>query len=254
MDIEQETQEMELTQELLDTKLTELSGSSALLAGSGSSTTQLVVTSAVADQISVAYNTMPGNQPNTYGNYVAIWQNSDSIPWNTDPLQTQQIVSNTQAGDMIFSGLNITVNSYIIGYGVGPQLTGTGVQKQGNICSTVFVPAVGGGAPTQFLPSIQVLSIGANSVAVSFNLPSGILPQSNGAWIGLWRAEQASYNNPPVAANSIQVNAGQGSGFINGVTIGRGLTYTIGLFMSGWGGGSSPNNQKPLACSVTFMT
>lgn len=244
---------MKLTQELLISDLAKLSSDSMLVAGAASSTTSLVVTSAVADQISVAYNTMPGNQPNSYGNYVGIWQNMDSIPWNTEPLQTQQIVSNTPTGDMIFGGLNITVNSYIIGYAVSPELSGSGMQKQGNICATTFIPPIGGTA-SQFSPSMQVLSIGANSVAVGFDLPSGVQPQSNGAWIGIWRAAQASYNNPPEAANSIQVNSGQGSAFINGITIGRGLTYTIGLFMSGWGGGSSPNNQKSMACSVTFTT
>lgn len=246
--------EMELTQELIGSKLVELSGESMLTTASNNAATSLAINVAVADLINLSYKGMPGNQPNTYGNYVAIWQNSDSIPWNTDPLQTQQVVSNTPDGDMVFSGLNLTVNSYIVGYGVGPQLSGTGVQKQGNICATAFVPPIGGGPSTVFVPSLQVLYIGANSISVGYSLPSGILPQTNGAWIGLWRAEQASYNNPPMAANNIQVNAADGSAFINGITIGRGLTYTVGLFMSGWGGGTSPNNQKPLACSVTFTT
>lgn len=243
---------MDLTQEMLNKKLADISKKSMLVASGSSYTTRLKIIAVVADQITVAYDTMPGNQPNSYGNYVAIWQNSNVIPYNTEPLKAQPIVSNTPTGDMIFSGLNVSVNSYILGYAVSPALAGAGQQKQGNVCATAYVPALGGTDGSEFAPSLTILSIGANSVAVGYELPTGNLPQTNGAWIGIWRAAQASYNNPPDAANSIQVNAAQGSAFINGITIGRGLTYTVGLFMSGWGSGSSPNNQKSLATSVTF--
>jgi len=245
---------MELTHEILQSKWKELSRESMAPANSNSATTTLKITYVTADVIGVAYDTMPGgNQPNNYGNYVALWQNNNFIPWGSPVLKKQVIDTNTPQGDMNFTGLDITNNSYIIGYAVGPDLSGDKKQKEGNICATAFIPAKGDAQSSDnFMPNIFMQYIGTNSISVGFSLPSGLLPMTNGAWIGIWRAEQASYNNPPMAANYIQEDAGEGTAFINNITIGRGLTYTVGLFMSGWGGGAPSSDQKPMACSVTF--
>ncbi len=221
---------------------------------SSQETTQFHAPSVTGNAILVAYNTLPGNRPNSYGNYVAIWQNHNSIPWNTPPLKVQKIVDNTPSGSMTFGGLDITQNSYILGYSVGPELSSPH-QPQGNICSTVFVPESGGSTPTSenSQPSLTYIPGGSTSVSVNFNnLPSGILPQTNGAWIGIWQGSQASYNNPPMASNSVQVDSSEGTAFINGVNIRRGWTYTIALFMSGWIGEGKNNDQHPMACTVTF--
>ena len=85
-------------------------------AAANSLTTTLNISFVSADEIDVDFNTMPGNQPNTYGNFIAIWQNSNAIPWNTEPLKTFPIPSNTQSGSASFTGLNVTNNSYIVGF------------------------------------------------------------------------------------------------------------------------------------------
>lgn len=247
---------MELTLENLADRI-ELAESSLNATASSSATTSLSINQVTADQIALSFKGMPGNQPNTYGNFLSIWQNSNSIPWNQEPLKTQPVPNDTKDGDMVFTGLDVNNNSYIIGYSVGPVLTSP-KQKYGNICTTAFVPAVGGNGeltgddPNEFNPSLTIGHIGATSIAVDFKLPSGILPQTNGAWIGIFRASEASYNQAPEGKNNIQVDASDGSGFINDISIGRGKTYTVGLYLSGWGGGSSPDGQTALACSVTF--
>ena len=249
---------MELTNELLWNERVALAHRSHKPAAARTATTVLSTSYVTADTIGVTYKTMPGNQPNSYGNYVAIWQNTNSIPFNAPPpLKRQKIDTNTPDGDMVFSDLDVTNNSYIVGYSVGPELGGGNQQKQGNICATDFIPAIGESDPTSpasrsFSPSLEMLHIGATSIAVQFDLPSGELPQSNGAWIGIWRAGQASHNNPPEAKNDIQVDASSGSAFINDIKIGRGLTYTVALFTSGWCGPNAPSIQMPMACSVTF--
>ena len=248
---------MQLTADLIRSNWAELSRDSMRLSETHSITTSLKIDYVTADSIGISYGTLPGNQPNSYGNYVAIWQNTNSIPWNTEPMQTQAITTNTQSGSTNFHGLDLTKQSYIIGYAVGPELTDDSRQEQGNICSTAYVPEQSKKDNLEdsyvlFQPSLRVIFIGTNSLAVDYSLPSGVEPMSNGAWIGLWRSEQASYNNPPLASNNISIDAYSGTAVINDVNIGRGLTYTVGLFTSGWGGGSKPNNQQPMACAVTF--
>ena len=219
------------------------------------STTQSYQTSVktdfvTADQIGVSYDTMPGNQPNTYGNFLAIWQNQDTIPWNQEPLKTFPIQTNTQAGSASFGGLDITNNSYIIGYSVGP--VDTVGQKYGNICSTTFIPAAGSASSQQDKASSLTLEfIGTNSVAFNFNCPSGVTPMANGAWCGIWRSSVPSFNNPPDDYIQVNLNVESGTLAFNNFPIGRGLTYTIAFFMSGYNGDNTPT-QTSMACSLTF--
>lgn len=247
---------MELTPEILKSKRAELSRNSMQFASTDSATTTINVNHVAADLIAINYSTILGNQPNSYGNYVALWQ-ANSIPWNTTPLMTQKIDTNTQSGSMIFTGLSVTTLDYIIGYAVGPTLAGSNQQQHGNICSTAYIPAQkspGNNTYPTTTPSLRIVFVDSNSVSVDYTLPANITPQSNGAWACIWRGGEASYADPALASINISGNAAQGSLAFNRISIGRGLTYTVGLFTSGWGGGSSPNNQKPMACSVTFTT
>jgi len=220
-------------------------------------TTTLTISSVSADEIDVDYSTMPGNQPNTYGNFIAIWQNSDSIPWNTEPSQPIfSITSNTPSGSQPRLNLNLTANDYIIGYGVGPVLTSGNVQKYGNICATAYIPKrlPDGTQPagTIFTPSVTNFNVGTTSVSFQFNLPEGLSPQTNGAWAGLWRGGSPSFfTATPIAAIPISPDTSSGRTAFSGVSIGRGLTYTVAIFMSGYksGGGST---QRALACSASF--
>ncbi|SHN33695.1 hypothetical protein [Chitinophaga sp. CF418] len=218
-------------------------------------TTTLTISNVSADEIDVDYETMPGNQPNTYGNFLAIWQNPNSVPWNTEPLQPIfYIQTNTPSGSAAFTGLNINSNSYIIGYSAGPVLTGGGnVQKYGNICATASIPKQSEGGPGVIsTPTISSINIGTTSVSFQFDLPDGILPLSNGAWAGLWRGANPSfYTVAPQYFTPISLDFSSGRVAFNNASIGRGLTYTIGLFMSGYksGGGCT---QRALACSASF--
>jgi hypothetical protein len=203
-----------------------------------------------ADSIDIIYACLPGNQPSTYGNFASIWQNSNSIPYGTSPKYTNPAIGNTPDGTFNFPNLDLTNNSYIVGFSVGPVLTSPGIQPYGNICATAFIPSVNG-TPAIFDPTLNLLYVGTNSVSLQFNLPDNILPKSNGAWIGIWRSGQPSYTTPPAASAAISVDAPNGSCAINDFPIGRGLTYTVGLFTSGFiKGGVS--KQTALATSLTF--
>lgn len=212
-------------------------------------TTNITLSGILADQVTVSYDTMSGNQPNTYGNFLAIWQSGDTIPWNTEPLNIYPIPGNTPNGSVNFTGLDLTNNSYIVGYAVGIALSDT-QQKYGNICSTAYIPASSNQTSSD-QPNISIGVVGSTSVSFNFQLPEGILPQSNGAWAGIWRSGVPSYNNPPEAVTPISINAASGGGSFNNFNVGRGLTYTIGLFMSGYSS-TGQSTQTALACSLTF--
>jgi len=213
--------------------------------------TKIAITFVSSDTIGLSYDSMPNNRPNTYGNYIALWQNQNQIPWDTDPLQKQAISGDTQKGSMVFQGLQVDKNDYILGYSVGPARTES--QKSGNVCSTAFVPL---GTENQdfkyFFSAMSLKNVGPNSVIVQFNLPPGARAATNKAWMGLWRGESASYNNPPDYAVPITIDSNVGTVGFNNVHIGIDLTYTLGLYPSGWNTDPSARNQKVLACSLTF--
>lgn len=226
----------------------------AFLESINTAVTQIRIDYVTADVIGVSYNTLAGNMPNTYGNFVAIWQNHNSIPWNQEPLKTQPIATNTQAGSLAFLDLPpITNNSYIIGYAVGPVKSDA--LKFGNVCSTAFVPASSDSGETvyQYFQSSLVLQhIGSTSLAIQFNLPDGYQAATNKSWLGLWRASVPSYHNPPLHATPITQDSSFGTAAFNNISLGRGITYAVALFMSGWAGQGQLNKQTAMACSLTF--
>ncbi|MGS2763401.1 hypothetical protein [Sinomicrobium sp. M5D2P9] len=224
---------------------------SMILSSTQSHETVIKADYVTADTIGISYTNLPGCQPNSNGHFVAIWQNTNSIPWNTPPLKTQPIDTNTPAGSMNFTGLTVTKDTYIIGYSVGPTLS-VG-QKYGNICSSVYIPDTTSSDQIDFASGLSLIHVGSTSVAFGYKLPDNITPQSNKAWCGLWRAGQPSYNNPPDYVIPANLDAASGTLAFNNVKIGIGLTYTIAFFMSGYDeSDKSQSNQKAMACSITF--
>lgn len=194
--------------------------------------------------ISLEFNTLPGNQPNAYGNMVAIWQNQNQIPWNQTPLNTQAIPNNSQAGSVVFNGLNLTINSYIVGYAVGPKVA--------NICSTVFVPASSSSSTgdSGFQTNISISSLGSTSLAVNYTTPTGYTPKTNKNWLGIWLSNAASYTTQPEWATPVSDDSSQGVAVFNSIGLRRGTTYTVAYFMGGYDG--STRDLKAMAATMTF--
>ena len=211
----------------------------ALIAsGNISRYTHFTANSVMADTIGLSYDTMPGNSPKQYQNFVAIWQNQNQIPWNLDPENTHKIEAGSQAGSSSFDGLDVTNNSYIIGYGVGPKIS--------NICSTVFVPE-GQFDPTKaqlFHTSVSTVFVGTTSVTFKFQTPVGYTPKTNKNWAGIWRGSTVPYVGDPIKKVDIALDVAEGSQGINGIELLRATTYSIGYF-------TGPD-QTNLAASVTF--
>lgn len=244
-----------LTQEILRTQWLELSKSSMEITNVGSGTT-ICSASRLSSRLMIDYRTLFRNRPNTYGNYIAVWQQPDSlIPWDDEPLIVKTINGDTPEGSMLVSELALTKHSYVLGYAVGPQLFAGSRQEYGNICTTTFISSLDNGLLkiNQMTPSISILASRSDSVAINYMLPTNIKPKTNGAWIGLWESSVASYKNPPMASNNISEDVSSGFAFIDQLELPVDRTYVIALFMSGWGGdNNSKHDQKAMACYITF--
>ncbi len=212
-------------------------------------TTKIEITTITANSLDITYDTLSGNQPNTFGNQVVLWQNSNEIPFGTPPLQSKIIPSNTQAGSLNFDGLDLNNNSYIVGYAVGPTLNNP-AQTYGNICSSSFIPAAGQPSPTNNFEG-TIVNVKPGTTSVSFgleNFPNQIDLKGNGSWAAIWQAGAPSYYARPLSA--VQITSNNGGAF-NNVNIGRGLTYTIAIFMSGYNP-TGNSNQETMAAAYTF--
>lgn len=220
--------------------------------------TQLSILQVTPQSITVKYQLLRDTTPGAFGNFVALWQNTNNIPYNQEPEKTQAITGTSQSGTATFI-VELTRNNYIIGYSVGPQLTAPS-QKVGNICSTVYLPMLssaqlnnGGAAPSyeSFFTKLIMGVVTPNSITFKYELPSNCRPGTNKAWVGLFRGD-ASYNTAPEKAMAITSEEDSGWVAWNDLKIRFDTKYTIAWFMSGWAEDSGARIQTRMAATVSF--
>jgi hypothetical protein len=220
-------------------------------------TTGITAKGVSGNQINVHFTGLPGNLPNNYGNYLVCWRSQDAIPYNdASPEGFVAIAINKSEGSQELPVLFQVNVGYIIGYAVGPKATATTEQLWKNVCATAYIPPSSSDPNIYFSPTLSKFDYDTDSISMSFQLPSGCSPQSNGAWVGVWQTGVPSYTTPPIASAPITINSSQGAASINGVQVLRDQTYTVALFMSGYkaGGGGTSNVQTAMACSATLNT
>ena len=181
----------------------------------------VAVTFVNGESVTVSYSGLPGNQPETYKNFVAIWENS-VIPWTAPPLAKVPVTHNSQQGSVTIEGLTISRNAYIVGYAVGPDIT--------NICCSSLISAGGLlAAPTQV--SISLNYLGPNGISIHYQTLAGYLPQQYNNWIGLWKGYASPYNAPtPLATSTINSDASEGTVNMD-VPLETDTNYTLIYFM-----------------------
>jgi hypothetical protein len=183
------------------------------------------------DSIRIRFETCPQNYSKTSGNYVAVWQSEHAaVPWNAEPVKIIPVANDKPEGTIAIQGLNTGKNNYLVGYAAGPVLTHGNAQRYGNVCATVFVPA-GSAGGEQFSSSLQNVYFTSNAVLVHYELPEGIQPKSNGAWIGIYRSSDV--HGLPHASEPIPGDASHGSVAIHFPVL-RAHVYTVALFTSGF--------------------
>lgn len=204
--------------------------------GSGGST-GLMINAVFPNAIAGTYDTISGNQPNTYANTLFLWQNTNAIPYNQAPLASFSVPGNTQMGSFAFSGISVQAWPYIIGYAVGPN--------PAQICSTAYIPATGS-AYVYFQTSLDI-SVLPDSVIISYATPANNTPQTNGNWVGIWESSIPPFSGAPVAQAPVALNTSVGQVVLNNLTLKRGTTYTAAYFMTA-------NKQTSMAAYLTFNT
>ena len=187
--------------------------------------------------VGVVYNTVPGNQPATNGNLVAIWQNA-GIPYGQVPLQKQNISVNSPTGDQVFD-FPIQRLPYVVGYGTSD----TGTAWAGTL---QFTPGQGvEGVP--FVTQIDVQAVGNDSLLAVFNTPLGNNPGANGNWIGLWKGPQPTFDGTNrIKKVNVTVTTAQGSTQMSGLTLLMNTVYSLAYAVG--------PKDSDLAAWVTFTT
>jgi hypothetical protein len=208
-------------------------------------------------QIGVRYDTPNGNQPNSFGNALWIWQTGNQVPW-ASPGESTPIPGNTPSGDHVFTGLDVTNLSYLIGYSVGPK--GDSNWLYPNVVATVFIPALGGSNTGSeeaqqgevFSPNVSMYSFGSNYITAKFDMLAGFNPEKAKTYVGIWEGQVASYTQAPQWSGPAIGSNSSGYISITNIKVLRGTTYTIGLFASGYDSNPSNLKQTALAATSTF--
>lgn len=211
-----------------------MSNNMVTLSAAASYATSIRLVAVMADTVTLSYDTLPGNQPATYQNFVGVWD-SENVGYDQPPIARQNIATNTQSGTVFIDNLNPANVPYIFGYAVGPDVDA--------VCATTFIAP--GQPPVNFSSSLMLLQVTADRITVHYDFPSGFVPGVVGSSVVVWKGPVPLYNQPPMAKTPLATSSGSGTAAVN-VNVLFGASYTVGLLMT-----LSPTS---LAASITFST
>ena len=196
------------------------------------------------------YATLPGNQPSSYNNFVAIWATTQ-IPWTAPALvPPAPIPNNYQGADFTISSLSLANISYIIGYSVGPP----SAPNWTSICASAVVNQGGSAGATDNV-SMSINNIGTTSLAVNYHTLAGYQPTASQNWIGLWAGQVSPYSAPPPMSTVYVPSTNEGVAVMNsGVFISPNVTYTLIYFMGGALISSTITSNALAAAILQFTT
>jgi hypothetical protein len=205
-------------------------------------TTSILITEVSGKQISLEYSTITGNHPPKNGNTVYLWQAGDNtIPWSQEAKFSQAITVDKPQGDISFDDLEIGRQSYVIGYAVGPLVTTPPFSAYANVVASAYEY----GSPT-----IATKRIGSNSLTLDYTFLNGFNAASAGACCGMWEGPTTSWTAQPKWRTQIKDPSNAGVATFNGVSLLRGVTYSVGLYPTGW----VATGNLPLTRLCSFVT
>jgi len=212
--------------------------------------TSFAITSISPTSIDIHYNTLDGNQPGSYGNYVAIWQSNSMLPWSKTPIQVQAMTGNEQSsGDMVFKDLELTNESYLVGYSVVPEVSGVN-----NFCACGLIENC---SLTKMIISslrMNLESVTSNTLKLSYQALSGFNPSRYNSWVGLWKGNPDLYTSSP--SHAVKVDSAQDNDMVifDNIKILRSSTYTAAFVMNGWDKDIPKLTLTGVAYRITFKT
>ena len=170
--------------------------------------------------VTISYETLPGNQPGLYGNFLAIWQ-STVIPWSAPPLKRQDLPSGGQSGATTLSGIAIQQKPYIVGYGVGADVT--------TIAASLSLHP--DQDPVVLATTIEIPALTPDSLVVHYRTLPGYRPLTAGNWVGLWQGQVSPfYAGDPIARAAPDDDSPEGYIAMNGLILTFATTYTLVYF------------------------
>lgn len=214
-----------------------LSMPAAPQAGPALAQTMVSIGAVTPATVTVNYSCLPGNQPHSYSNFVAIWQ-STMIPWGAPPLKRQDIPGDGQSGSTTLTGLAVQEKPYIVGYGVGADI--------GAICAISVIYVGGQAGPSQSV-ILGLASIAPDSLVIHYQTLDGYRPLTTKNWVGLWQGMASPYySGDPMARATPDQDVSDGYITMNGLTLPFGTTFTLVYF-------TGPA-QTEAAALLTFTT
>jgi hypothetical protein len=140
----------------------------------------------------VGYTGVPGNQPDSYNNSVALWDTWSPVidgPHKTTPLRVVPISCDIQPST-VHVPWAFTGTDYLISYQVGESMTTMCAALQ---LSLHLKPMV---VPPSSI-SLSVYELDDSSITIVYSTLGGYLPKTYENWVGVWQGFAGPYFAPP---------------------------------------------------------
>jgi hypothetical protein len=210
-----------------------------------------------ATNIVICYDTLEGNQPNTYKNTVHLWQANDwEIPPSSPNLIKDPLIKKNNSSDRQNFIVNLTFASYLIAYAVG--------EGKAAVVTTQCLEPLGGGKykvitpPKEEAISFEKTDINPTTVSYRFRMPRGTNAKDDGDWIGVWKNPKKVsdlYDNmqEPICFLPVEVDDSNGKGSLtlpDARQFEIDVNYMLGYFKSGF---NSDNPKESLRTTLAAV-
>lgn len=197
----------------------------------------LKVTKISGTALQLDFSGISGRNPQAAGDFVALWQNSGSVPWNLTAQSVEPIPNTTPDGSFVFGHLKLGALPYVVGYSVGSDPSCHGV--------AAVVPLGLGGTPGVLQAiTLTIASVGSTSLALNYVTPIGAQPETFGHQIVLVGG-QTFLPSSTVLARTTPSDDSSDTAFFNGVTMVTGQWYTA-AYLTG-------STAATVAATATFQ-
>jgi hypothetical protein len=185
------------------------------------------------DGVAVRYAGIPGNQPESYHNAVALWDTWSPViagPNKTSPLRVVPITGNLQPSD-VYVPWPFTGTDYLITYQAGESLTTmcAALELSLNLKLATVPPSA---------ISLRVYRLDDSSITIVYSTLGGYLPKTYGNWVGVWQGFAGPYfaSAPPDSWAAVGTDHTEGLLTVPNLQIIPDFDYRIIYFMGPPGG------------------
>ncbi|HEY4440111.1 MAG TPA: hypothetical protein VGN14_06620 [Candidatus Elarobacter sp.] len=191
--------------------------------------------------INAEYQSPAGNQPGNNNNSLFVWEGGPPIQAQNAPVGSGTASTNQQQGNVVASpaGNPFWSTDYVIGYSVGPAVSGKTATTYPNTVASAYIPGgVGGTAPIQYFGTtfgFVAHGINPSQIQFKYSFVPGTNPNANKAFIGFWGSFVNNvYGTVPTQSVQIMGPMSGGTMIMSGLQLSAGGQYTAALYTSGF--------------------